>query len=101
MKTSYASLRPESQATPALGKKEHAEKEISLVATSDKGSAPLTAPPFEKGGRKLSHAVALNSSTNQNLKIKKGNYYEYSISIFRNLRGRLFTSLENGLCRLL
>ena len=29
MKTGYASLRPGSQATPALGKKEHAEKEVS------------------------------------------------------------------------
>ena len=27
---------------------------ISLSAESDKGYAPLTAPPFEKGGRKLS-----------------------------------------------
>ena len=27
---------------------------ISPSAEGDKGSAPLTAPPFEKGGRKLS-----------------------------------------------
>ena len=27
---------------------------VSRVATRDKGYAPLTAPPFEKGGRKLS-----------------------------------------------
>ena len=31
MKTGYASLRPESQATPALGKKEHAEKGVSRL----------------------------------------------------------------------
>ena len=29
--------------------------EISPVATGDKGSSPLTEPPFEKGGRKLSN----------------------------------------------
>jgi hypothetical protein len=29
------------------------EKGISPLASGDKGSAPLTAPPFEKGGRKL------------------------------------------------
>ena len=31
---------------------------ISRVATRDKGFAPLTAPPFEKGGQKLSHTGA-------------------------------------------
>ena len=30
------------------------DRGISPVATGDKGSAPFTAPPFEKGGRKLS-----------------------------------------------
>ena len=39
--------------------KENAEKEISPSAEGDKGSAPLTAPPFEKGGRKLSCGFAL------------------------------------------
>jgi hypothetical protein len=29
-------------------------KDVSRSAERDKGSAPLTAPPFEKGGRKLS-----------------------------------------------
>ena len=33
--------------------KENAEIEISRSAEHDKGSAPLNAPPFEKGGRKL------------------------------------------------
>ena len=33
--------------------KKKREKEISPSADGDKGSAPLTAPPFEKGGRKL------------------------------------------------
>ena len=33
--------------------KENAEIEISHSAECDKGSAPLMAPPFEKGGRKL------------------------------------------------
>ena len=33
--------------------KRNAEKGISHVVTGDKGYAPLTAPPFEKGGRKL------------------------------------------------
>ena len=44
------------------------DKGVSPSAEGDKGSAPLTAPPFEKGGQKLSHAVALNCLTNQNLK---------------------------------
>ena len=34
--------------------KKKRRKELSLTAVSDEGSAPSTAPPFEKGGRKLS-----------------------------------------------
>ena len=33
--------------------KEKRREEISRSAERDKGSAPLNAPPFEKGGRKL------------------------------------------------
>ncbi len=33
--------------------KEKRRGKVSRSAESDKGSAPLTAPPFEKGGRKL------------------------------------------------
>lgn len=33
--------------------KRNAVKGISRSADRDKGCAPLTAPPFEKGGRKL------------------------------------------------
>jgi len=34
--------------------KESADKRVSPSADGDEGSAPSTAPPFEKGGRKLS-----------------------------------------------
>jgi hypothetical protein len=33
--------------------KRNAEGEVSRSAERDKGSSPLTSPPFEKGGRKL------------------------------------------------
>ena len=33
--------------------KRNAVGEVSLVAASEEGCAPSTAPPFEKGGRKL------------------------------------------------
>jgi len=33
---------------------------ISLSAESDKGYSPLTSPPFEKGGRKLSSGTSAN-----------------------------------------
>ena len=36
-------------------------------AEGDKGSAPLTAPPFEKVGRKLSKGFATKSTINSNL----------------------------------
>ena len=36
-------------------------KGISSVATDDKGSSPLTSPPFEKGGRKLSTLGAVRT----------------------------------------
>jgi len=38
--------------------KRNANERISPVATGDEGYAPSTAPPFEKGGRKLSAAAA-------------------------------------------
>jgi hypothetical protein len=37
-----------------------AQEEVSPSADGDKGYAPLTAPPFEKGGRKLSADVIFN-----------------------------------------
>ena len=49
--------------------KENAAWSVSLVATSDKASAALTAPPFEKGGRKLFFRGAVrNLTTNDRLK---------------------------------
>ena len=41
-----------------LSKKKMPEKEFRSCG-SDKGDAPLTAQPFEKGGRKLSNSVTL------------------------------------------
>ena len=42
-----------SGAKKKVHKKETLLREVSPSAEGDKGSAPLTAPPFEKGGRKL------------------------------------------------
>ncbi len=45
----FATIRPKRKAL----QKKNGDKGISRSAERDKGSAPLTAPPFEKGGRKL------------------------------------------------
>ena len=52
MKTGYASLRPGSQATPALGKKEHAEKEVSPLRRRPTLRALDWRSLFEKNLRK-------------------------------------------------
>ncbi|MBQ8339238.1 MAG: hypothetical protein IJY16_02210, partial [Clostridia bacterium] len=40
---------------------------VSPSAEGEEGSAPSTAPPFEKGGRKLPTRVCANRAINQNL----------------------------------
>jgi hypothetical protein len=45
---------------PAGRSRFEAHWSISRSAERDKGSAPLTAPPFEKGGRKLSTSYSGN-----------------------------------------
>ena len=68
------------------------DRGISPLASGDKGSAPLTAPPFEKGGRKLSNWVSANiadSLINQNLKYTSSSGNEETNPACTNIDSRL------------
>ena len=72
---------------------------VSLSADSDKGSAPLTAPPFEKGGRKLLSGSCVNIADrqiNQNLNLSSPSRYAETTFVCKNI-----DSCPRGLPRLI
>ena len=69
MKAGYASLRPESQATPALSKKEMPQKGVSPLRRRPTLRALDRRRLLKKAGENFHRDTAVKSPINQNMKL--------------------------------